>query len=94
MALTRYETETIISYNDDSNSASVYTNNKTLIKKLDKLCEKHPDEFSLVTQDEESKTYEISKRLVSIRPPKKKLTEEHKEKLRNGLLRSQSNLNE
>ena len=42
MNLSLYEQETIINYNEADSTASVYTHNKTLIRKLDKLAQERP----------------------------------------------------
>ena len=75
----RYEMETSILYNQEEKTASVYTCNPTLIRRLDKFCEQFPDQFKLETKDEHSKTYIIPKKYISIRGPKV-ITEEQKEK--------------
>lgn len=73
-SLTAYEQETIINFNEDEKTASVYTYNKALIKKLDNFCLKYPDLYQLVKQEwygkHLSKTYIIPKKYVTIRQPK------------------------
>jgi hypothetical protein len=76
--ITNYERETIINYNDEEKEASVYTLNKSLIRRLDGLCQKNPDIFKCTkTQSDGSKEYEFPKKYVSIRAPKI-LSEEQK----------------
>lgn len=41
MALTKYEQETIINYNQEGKEATCFTYDSSLIRKLDSLCEKH-----------------------------------------------------
>ena len=43
MTLTKLEQETIILYNEEEKTASVYTHNAKLIAKLKRLSEKYPD---------------------------------------------------
>ena len=43
--LTPYERETVIIFNEAEATARVYTHNKRLIHKLEKLSEKYPSEF-------------------------------------------------
>ena len=43
-SLTRYEQETIINYNNGDKMISLYTADPVVMKKLDKLVEKYPDE--------------------------------------------------
>lgn len=68
--LTNYERETIINFNDGDDTGSIYTCNRTLIKKLDSFCIKRPDLYQLDKEDEFSKTYIFPKRLVSLRTPR------------------------
>lgn len=42
MNLSLCEQETIINFNEAESTASVYTHNKTLIRKLDKLTQERP----------------------------------------------------
>lgn len=44
MRLTRYEMETIITFNEEEDTASVYTHNKALRRKLEKLAQDRPEE--------------------------------------------------
>ena len=43
MNLTKYEQETIINYNNEEKTASVFTYDKSLIRKLDKRLAEMPD---------------------------------------------------
>ena len=45
--MTNYEKETVINFNEVEKGASVYTCNKRMINKLNRLCEKFPEQFSL-----------------------------------------------
>lgn len=80
MNLTAYEHETTIILNDADEYAIVYTCQKPMITKMDKMCKSNPDSYKLVKQDEWSKTYHIDKELIGFRSPreKKELTEEQK----------------
>lgn len=81
LILTAYESETHISYNDSERGARVYTCNKTLIKRMDKLVAE--DNAVLIREDECSKTYSVNKKYVKILPPRKiKMTDEQKEKMK------------
>lgn len=42
MSLSLCEQETIINFNEEEKTASVYTHNKALIRKLDKLAQERP----------------------------------------------------
>lgn len=71
--LTAYEQETIINFNEEEKTASVYTYNNALIKKLDEYCLDYPDMFNLEKENNYgahlSKTYKIPKKYVSFRKP-------------------------
>ena len=56
MKLSRYEQETIVNYNAGEQTATVYTRDKTVIRKLDTLVAEFPDIYKLTEQDEVSKT--------------------------------------
>jgi hypothetical protein len=66
--LTRYEKETIILFNDDEKTASVYTHNKALQRKLDSFCTMRPDLYRLTSENVtwQSKTYEVPKKYISL----------------------------
>lgn len=79
MAMTRYEMETIINYNQEEKTASVYTCDKALIRRLDRLCEEST-EITVEKEDEYSKSYILPKKWVKVRKPRQ-LSDELKEKL-------------
>lgn len=56
MKLSRYEQETIVSYNAGEQTATIYTRDKAVMRKLDTLVANFPDTYKLVKQDEVSKT--------------------------------------
>ena len=70
MKLSRYEQETIVSYNADEQTATIYTRDKAVMRKLDTLVADFPDTYKLVKQDEVSKTYSFPKSFVSYRKPR------------------------
>lgn len=82
--LTAFERETTIIMNDEDDFATIYTCQRPMMTKIDKLCKSNPDTYKLVKQDEYSKTYECPKKLISFRTPRAKriLSEEQKEELR------------
>ncbi len=83
-ALTRYEMETVINFNAGEETASVYTRDKAVMRRLDKLVESHPDTYRLEKQDEVSKTYSMPKSCVTYRKPRN-LTDEQREQARERL---------
>lgn len=78
--LTKAESETIINFNDDEDRAILYTCNKAMIRKMDNLCSKFPEHYTLVKQDQYSKTYSFFKKLVAIKQPRI-LSEEQKKRV-------------
>lgn len=68
--LTRYEKETVINFNEGEGTASVYTRNRTLRRKLEKLAQERPDECRLekVSRFGEAVDYIIPKSWVKINP--------------------------
>lgn len=70
MKLSRYEQETIVSYNAGEQTATIYTRDKAVMRKLDTLVANFSDTYKLVKQDEVSKTYSFPKSFVSYRKPR------------------------
>ena len=81
MMLSKYEQEIVINFNAEEDIAVLYTANPKWIRKMDALVEKNPQLFSLVREDEVSKTYQFPKKLVCIRSKIKtmSMTDEQKE---------------
>ena len=71
MKLSRYEQETIVNYNAGEQTATLYTRDKAVMRKLDTLVADYPDTYKLTGQDEVSKTYSFPKAYVSYRRPRK-----------------------
>ena len=72
MALTLYERETIINYNEGDKTAGVYTHNRALRRKLEKLATERPEECRLekVSREGDAVDYIVPKSWVHIRPPR------------------------
>ena len=79
MNLTRYERETVITFNEADDFANVYTYNRPLIRKLKKLAQILPT-VTVETQTEELGVYQIPKKLVGVRIPRQ-LSEENRREL-------------
>lgn len=70
MKLSKYEQETIICYNEKEATASVYTHNNQLIKKLKRLAEKYPDKVKPERPEHRGAvSYLVPKRCISVREP-------------------------
>ncbi len=70
MKLTRHEMESILNYNAGEQTATLYTRDKAVMRKLDTLVADFPDTYKLTGQDEVSKTYSFPKLYVSYRKPR------------------------
>ena len=76
MKLSRYEQETIVNYNAGEKTATLYTRDKAVMRKLDTLVADFPDTYKLTGQHEVSKTYSFPKSYVSYRKPRAVNTEQ------------------
>lgn len=64
--MTRWEQETIILFNEDEDTASVYTHNKGLMARLDGFVRDFPEYYKVTAEDDRTKTYEIPKKRITI----------------------------
>ncbi len=70
MKLTAAEKETIILTSEAVDTASVYTYNRKLIKKLKNLANRYPDKIKLEKQDSHGGIYfVVPKKCVQVREP-------------------------
>ena len=67
--LSNYERETIINYSYGDNIASVYTFDRKLQNKLNKLIGTRSD-ISIVAQEEDWVEYEVLKSWIKVSPPR------------------------
>ena len=77
------EQETIINFDRSSPDVTVYTADKFIMAKLDKL-EYECVRTDTVNGNDVAKTYKCEKRNISFRGAKKNISEEHKQKLKKG----------
>ncbi|MGI6225748.1 MAG: hypothetical protein ACOYJ1_05770 [Peptococcales bacterium] len=89
--LTRLEQETIINFNNEEDHATVYTCNRPLINRLQKLSENDPVNYKLIREDKYSKTYRVNKDLITIRKART-YTDEHKQKMKERGAAARANL--
>ena len=74
------EQETNILFMRDEPFAKVYTSDTTQMTRLDKMCEKNPDMYSLIKNTGRGKIYKIAdKGLVSFRAKKREMSDEARE---------------
>ena len=69
--LSRYEQETVVNYNAEEQTATVYTRDRTVMRKLDRLAADFPDTYKLIGQTDIDKTYSMPKSYVTYRKPRK-----------------------
>lgn len=69
--LTKYEQETIVNYNAGDENATVYTRDKTVMRKLDTLVTEFPKVYRCIGETDIDKTYSMPKSCVSYRKPRK-----------------------
>ena len=81
MKLTRYEQETIINFNAGDQTATLYTRDPAIIRKIDALVIEYPDTYKCIGETDIDKTYEMPKSFVSYRKPRR-LSEEQREAAR------------
>lgn len=86
MKLSRYEQETIVNYNAGEQTATLYTRDKAVMRKLDTLVANFPDTYKLIGQDEVSKRYSFPKAYVRYRKPRT-VNKEHREQVRQLMIR-------
>lgn len=85
--LTKAEQETVINFDNELDTASVYTHDSRLIKKLRELRKQYPEQFILEHREHGSVTYTIPKHCVGIRPlySEKRREQQRQEAKKNGL---------
>lgn len=84
--LTRYEQETIINFNAGEQTATVYTRDKAVMRKLDKLVADFPEVYKRTGQTDIDKTYSMPKSYVSYRKPRV-ISEVQRERAREMMLK-------
>ena len=77
-SLSKYEQETVINFNAGEQTATVYTRDKAVMRKLDALVNEFPEVYKLVGETDIDKTYSMPKSCVSYRKPRM-LSEEQRE---------------
>lgn len=78
MSLSRYEQETIINYNEEEKEARIYTHNKAMRCRLEKLAQLRPEECRIERTSEDGKAadFVVPKAWIKIRPKRILSTEE------------------
>ena len=71
MKLSRYEQETIINFNAEEQTATLYTRDPAIMRRIDKLVIDYPDTFKCIGKTDIDKTYEMPKSIVTYRKPRR-----------------------
>ena len=90
MRLTRYEQETIINFNAGDQTATLYTRDPAVMRKVDALVIEHPDTYKCIGETDIDKTYEMPKSFICYRKPRR-LSEEQREAARKRLEKNLKN---
>lgn len=78
MNLTKYEQETIINYNNEEKTASIFTYDKSLIRKLDKRLAEMLD-MKLIRRGEDFAEYSLPKKWIKVAFPRQYSDEQRAE---------------
>lgn len=70
MKLTRYEQETIINFNAGEQTATLYTRDPAIMRKVDALVIEYPDTYKCIGETDIDKTYVMPKSYVKYRKPR------------------------
>ena len=68
--LTKYEMETVVNYNSGEQTATVYTRNKSVMRRLDRLVADYPESYKILSQTEIDKIYSMPKSYITYRKPR------------------------
>lgn len=75
---TRYEQETIFNYNQEEKTASIYTHDPSLIRKMDKLASEDAA-VTVVREGDGWREYSCPKKYIKVRAPRKLSDEQRAE---------------
>ncbi len=90
--LTKYEMETVVNYNAAEQMATVYTRDKVVMRRLDRLVADYPDTYRLLKQTDIDKTYSMPKSYVNYRKPRM-LSDKQRKQARQRMSKLNSNDN-
>ena len=76
--LTKYEQETIINYNNEEKTASIFTYDKSLIRKIDKRLAEYT-EIEVVRRGDDFAEYRLPKKWIKVGFPRQLSEEQRKE---------------
>lgn len=70
MKMTRYEQETIINFNAEDKTATLYTRDHAVMRKVDSLVNDYPDTYKCISETNIDKIYEMPKSTITYRRPR------------------------
>lgn len=90
--ISKYEQETIINYNNAEKTASIFTYDKSLIRKIDEKLSGYP-ELKVLRRDDGCAEYELPKKWIKVRFPRL-LSDEQRKEMANRMNAARNNVNE
>ena len=81
MSVSIQEQEVHINFMRGDDKCFVYASDSTMITKMDNLVANNPEEYKVVQETADGKTYEMPVKLLTFRSRSKKLTDEQRAKL-------------
>lgn len=91
MNLTRYERETYITFNEEDELAVLTTRSKSVMTKLDKLCERFPETYKCSYRHKDQAEYTFHKRFVRYGTPREPMSDERREQAAQRLASGRAN---
>lgn len=70
MRLSRYEMETTVNFNAEESKAVLYTRDKAVMRRLDKLVAEFPEIYVCICETDIDKTYEFPKKYAIPKRPR------------------------
>ena len=76
--LTKCEMETVVNYNAGEQTATVYTRDKSVMRRLDRLVADYPGNYKMLSQTKIDKTYSMPKLCITYHKPRTVSDEQRK----------------
>lgn len=92
MVLSKYEQETVINYNNEEKLASIFTYDKTLMRKIDNKLSEYPD-IKVVRRGESWAEYSLPKKWIKVGFPRQ-LSDEQRAEMANRMRAARESANE
>ena len=91
--LSRWEMETTVNFNADEKTAVLYSRDKSVIRRMDKMVADFPDIFACIKETDIDKTYRFPKKYAMPKRPRI-VSEEQREKMRERLAKARAEKDE